>query len=378
MGRTVVNVSGYETKEARYASRRDLLRVAAGSAAGLALIIGFTNQALGTTEGGVGLPTDATPEEGTPVGSAGKVTVYCGRNENLVGALIADFEPDTGVDAEVRYGDTAELAATILDEGDNSPADLFFSQDAGALGALEKQSLLETLPDDILEQVDSRFRSKEGVWIGTSARVRVAVFNTDMLTDADLPTSVLDFVDSKWKGKIGWAPENASFQAFVTCLRKTQGEDAARAWLEAMQANEPKVFQDNGAITRAVGAGEFPVGLVNHYYMYEVQAEDNKTLPLANHYFAPKDPGTLINVAGIGVLKTAKNKDQAFTFARFLLGEEAQEYFAEHTFEYPIDPDVPPEAGLKPLAEIESPDVDLSDLDDLEGTIALLTDLGIL
>jgi len=376
MGRTVVDkpihVAG------RRASRREILLGAAGGVAGLTLAAGLGGGARATTEGGVGLPANATPEEGTPVGSAGKVTIYCGRNENLVGALIADFEPDTGIDAEVRYGDTAELAATILDEGDNSPADLYFSQDAGALGALEKHGMLEKLPDDILEKVEERFRSKEGVWIGTSARVRVAVFNTDMITDADLPTSVLDFVDSKWKSKIGWAPENASFQAFVTCLRKTQGEDAARSWLEGMQSNDPKVFQDNGAITRAVGAGEFPVGLVNHYYMYEVQAEDKTTLPLANHYFAPKDPGTLINVAGIAVLKTAKNKDQAFSFARFLLGKEAQEYFAQHTFEYPIDPSVPPEKDLKPLAEIQSPDVDLSDLDDLEGTIALLTDLGIL
>ncbi|MFL5762093.1 MAG: iron ABC transporter substrate-binding protein [Thermomicrobiales bacterium] len=378
MGRTVIDRTEESAGGASRASRRDVLRLAIGGGAGIVLTVHMGSHVFATTEGGVSLPANATPEEGTPVGSAGKLTIYCGRNENLVGALIGDFEPDTGVDAEVRYGDTAELAATILDEGKNSPTDLYFSQDAGALGALEKHGLLEQLPDDVLEKVDTRFRSKEGVWIGTSARVRVAVYNTDMIQEADLPSSVLDFVDPKWKGKIGWAPENASFQAFVTCLRKTKGEDAARAWLEDMQKNEPKVFQDNGSITRAVGAGEFPVGLVNHYYMYEVQAEDQKTLPLANHYFAPGDPGTLINVAGIAVLKTAKNKDQAFTFARFLLGDEAQKFFAEHTFEYPIIPTIPPSKDLKPLAEIRSPDVDLSDLDDLEGTIALLTDLGIL
>jgi iron(III) transport system substrate-binding protein len=359
------------------ASRRDLIRFAARGSAGLAMTVAFGRGAFATTEGGEGVP-EGTPKEGTPVGSAGKVHVYSGRNENLVGALIGDFEPETGIDAEVRYGDTAELAATILEEGDNSPADVFFSQDAGALGALEKEGVLEKLPDDLLNKVDPRLRSKEGVWIATSARVRVAVYNTDQLQDADLPASVLDFVDPSWKGRIGWAPENASFQAFVTALRVLNGEDAARAWLEDMMANEPQTFENNGAITRAVGAGEIPVGLVNHYYLYEVQAEDKTALPIANHYFLEGDPGSLINIAGVGVLKTSEHKEQALNFASFLLGHEAQEYFSELTFEYPIDPEVPPAEGLTPLSEIQAPEIDLADLADLEGTLALLTEVGIL
>jgi iron(III) transport system substrate-binding protein len=359
------------------ASRRNLIRVATGGTAGLALTATFGRAAYATTEGGE-IEPEGTPKEGTPVGSTGEVHIYSGRNENLVGGLIRDFEPDTGIDAEVRYGDTAELAATILEEGDNSPADVFFSQDAGALGALENEGVLEKLPDDLLNKVDPKLRSKEGVWIATSARVRVAVYNTDQLQEADLPASVLDFVDPSWKGKIGWAPENASFQAFVTALRVLNGEDAARAWLEDMKANEPQTFQDNGAITRAVGAGEIPVGLVNHYYKYEVQAEDKTTLPIENHYFQAGDPGSLINVAGVGILKTAENKEQALNFVSFLLGHEAQEYFAEVTFEYPIDPEVPTAEGLTPLSEIQAPEIDLAQLADLEGTLALLTDVGIL
>jgi iron(III) transport system substrate-binding protein len=358
-------------------TRRDLIRLAAGGSASLAMTVAFGRGALATTDGGDWAPY-GTPESGTPVGSAGEVEIYSGRNENLVGGLIHNFEPETGVKAEVRYGDTAELAATILEEGDNSPADLFFSQDAGALGALENEGMLDKLPDDILNKVDPKFRSNEGVWIATSARVRVAVYNTDQLQESDLPASVLDFVDSKWNGKIGWAPENASFQAFVTALRVLNGEDAAREWLEGMKANEPKVFENNGAITRAVGAGEIPVGLVNHYYKYEVQAEDKTTLPIENHFFQAGDPGSLINVAGVGILKTAENKDQALTFVDFLLGHEAQEYFSGVTFEYPIDPEVPPAEGLTPLSEIQAPEIDLADLADLQGTLALLTDVGIL
>jgi iron(III) transport system substrate-binding protein len=229
-----------------------------------------------------------------------------------------------------------------------------------------------------LNLVDPKFRSKEGVWIATSARVRVAVYNTDQLQQADLPASVLDFVDPTWKGKVGWAPENASFQAFVTALRVLDGEDAARAWLEDMKANEPQTFESNRAITRAVGAGEIPVGLVNHYYLYEVQAEDKTTLPLANHFFQAGDPGSLINVAGVGILKTAEHKEQALNFASFLLGHEAQEYFSEVTFEYPIDPEVETAESLTPLSEIQAPEIDLADLADLEGTLALLTEVGIL
>jgi iron(III) transport system substrate-binding protein len=321
---------------------------------------------------------EATPViEGSPVGSGGEVEIYSGRNENLIGDLLAQFQADTGIKVEARYGDTAELAATILDEGDNSPADVFFSQDAGALGALAKEGRLQTLGDDVLGLVDPRFRADDGTWIGTSARARVLIYNTDMLTEADLPASVLDLTDPKWDGQVGWAPTNGSFQAFVTAFRLLQGDDAARQWLEDMLANNPVVFDTNAAIALAVGAGEIPVGLVNHYYLYEVQAEENKTLPLGNHFFAAGDPGSLVNVAGVGILKTAGNGTQAQVFLNYLLSEKAQHYFAERTFEYPLIDGVPIAPGLVPLAEIESPDIDLSNLSDLQGTLEMLTEVGV-
>jgi iron(III) transport system substrate-binding protein len=304
------------------------------------------------------------------------VVIYSGRNEGLVGALIEQFQRDTGIKAEVRYGDTAELAATILEEGDNSPADVFFSQDAGALGALAGESRLAVLPEELLARVPEKFRSVDGVWVGASARARVAVYNTQMLTEADLPASVLDLTDESWKGKVGWAPTNASFQAFITAFRVLQGDNAAREWLQGMLANEAVTFEGNGAIVQAVGAGELPLGLVNHYYLYEVQAEEGE-LPIANHFFAAGDPGSLVNVAGAGILTTAAHAEQAQIFVDYLLQTTAQEYFAEHTFEYPLIEGVEIAEGLIPLDQVGHPEIDLSALADLQGTLELLAEVGV-
>ncbi len=362
-------------------TRRSVMRLAGAFGLALTSYTGARHPALATTEAD---ESEETPESGpapaggTPVGSAGTVTIYSGRNEKLIGDLVAQFERATGIDAEVRYGDTAELAATILEEGDKSPADLFWAQDAGALGAVAREDRLTALPDDLLQRVDARFRSKQGLWAGTSGRARVLVYNTEQLTEADLPASVFDLTDAKWKGKIGWAPTNGSFQSFVTALRVLRGDDAARAWLEGIKANEPVTFEGNSPIVRAVGAGEIAVGLVNHYYLYEIKAEEGEDFPAANHFFAPGDPGNLVNVAGVGILRTAKHAEQALRFADYLLSREGQEYFAERTFEYPLLEGVKPRADLVPLDEIQGPDIDLSDLADLQGTLQLLTEVGVI
>jgi iron(III) transport system substrate-binding protein len=206
----------------------------------------------------------------------------------------------------------------------------------------------------------------------------VLVYNTEMVAEDELPASVKDLTGEAWSGKVGWAPENGSFQAFVTAFRQLEGNDAARQWLEDMIANGAVTFESNGAITRAVGAGEIPVGLVNHYYKYEVQKEDNTTLPIENHFFADGDPGSLVNVAGVGVLANGPDQEQALAIVDAFLTPDIQAYFAETTFEYPLIEGVEPAAELKPLDEIESPDIDLSDLDDLQGTLELLAEVGAL
>ena len=309
---------------------------------------------------------------------SGTLVVYSGRSEALVGEILAEFETQTGIELDVRYGDTAEMAATILEEGDASPADVFFGQDAGALGALAADGRLAVLPTELLDAVDERFRSPEGVWVGVTGRARVAAYDTRELTEADLPASILDLTDPAWKGRLGWVPTNGSFQAFVTGLREVEGEDGAKAWLEGIIANEPTVYEGNGAALEAVRAGEIDVALINHYYLHQAQAEAGTDFPVANHFFVDGDAGALVNVAGVGILATAPNPAAARAFAEFLLGEAAQAYFATETFEYPLASGVQPDPDLPALEDIESPEIDLSDLADLEGTLRLLQEVGAL
>lgn len=307
--------------------------------------------------------------------SAKELVVYSGRNEKLIGPLIQQFEKETGVKVKVRYGDTAELAAALQEEGKNSPADLFFAQDAGALGAIQKAGLAAPLPASLLNQVDERFRSPAGNWVGISGRARTADYNTKLVKPADLPNSVFGFTDPKWKGKIGWAPTNGSFQSFVTALRVSQGEEKAKQWLAGIKTNNAKTYANNVQILDALSKGEIAVGLVNHYYL-EKTKEENPQIPVAHHYF--NDVGSIINVAGIAILNSAKQPETAQKFAEFMLSKEGQKYFATKTFEYPLIKGVPTATKLKSLEEIKSPKVDLSDLNDLQGTLKLLEEAGVL
>lgn len=307
----------------------------------------------------------------------GSLVVYSGRSEELVGPVFENFEEESGIDVQVRYGDTAELAATILEEGENSPADLFFAQDPGALGALADEGRFEKLPDGLLNRVDERFRSPQDEWIGTSGRSRVVAYNTDELEEGDLPDSILDFTDPKWESRIGWSPTNGSFQAFVTALREIEGEDAAREWLEGIEANNPFVYPDNSSAVEGVASGEVQVAFVNHYYLLRA-VEEQGELPVENYYLQNGDPGALVLISGAGVLGTAENPKAAEDFLKYALSDEAQQFFAETDFEYPLAGGVAADDNVVPLSEIESPDIDPSNLDDLEGTLELLRETGVL
>ncbi len=313
----------------------------------------------------------------TSAASGGELTIYSGRNEELVGKLIEQYQKETGTRVNVRYGDSAELAQTIREEA-NSPADVFFAQDAGSLGALAAEDRLQKLPDSILNRVDERFRSPEGEWVGASGRARVVVYNTRTLTETDLPGTIFGFTDPKWKGRLGWAPTNGSFQAFVTALRVLEGEDRARQWLEGIKANEPTVYENNTAIVKAVGAGEIDAGFVNHYYLFRELKEQGESFAARNYYLKNGDPGALINVAGAGILKSTQRQAAAEQFVAFLLSDAAQQYFADQTYEYPLVASVSPNPALPPLDEIQTPNLDLSRLEDLQGTLQLLQELGIL
>ena len=317
----------------------------------------------------------ATAAEQSSNADPGEITVYSGRSESLVGALLEQFEADTGIRVKVRYAGTAQLAVAILEEGSRSPADVYFAQDAGALGALADAGALVALPSALLDRVDADFRDAQGRWVGTSGRARVLVISTERV--ADPPASIFDLTKPEWRGRIGWAPTNGSFQAFVTAMRQLHGDDVTEQWLRDMLANEVREYPGNSPQVQAVGDGEIDVGLVNHYYLYRFLAAD-PDFPAANHFTDAGQAGALINVAGVAILGASENRDAALRFIEYLLSDQAQEYFRDRTSEYPLAAGIAARPELAPLDELNAPSLALTSLADLEGTLALLQEVGAL
>ncbi len=320
----------------------------------------------------------ACASSGADSGDADSITVYNGRSEDLVGPLLEQFTADTGIVVELRSGSSGELSAQIITEGDASPADVFLSQDAGALGALTKEGLLDALGADLLDRVPAQYQADDGTWVGLSGRVRVVVYNPNLVAEA--PDTIEKVVSGEYAGgKIGFAPTNASWQSFVTGLRVLWGEDRAKQWLEQFAAQDPVAYEGNSQIRDAVDAGEIEIGLINHYYLYELIAEKGEeNVTARNQFMAPGDPGGLVNTAGAGILVSSEKKDQARQLIDYLTGTKAQEYFATQTWEYPLVDGVPQPEGLPSLASLQPPVFDLSDLDSIAETQALLADVGLL
>ena len=294
-------------------------------------------------------------------GSSDTVTVYSGRSEELVARLIERFEAESGIDVSVRYGDSAELAATILEEGARSPASVFLAQDPASLGSIALAGLFTELPQDMLDMVPARFSDSDGHWVGVSGRARTVVYDTNLVTASALPATEDGLVDPQWAGRVGIAPTNGSFLAFVAAKILLDGEAATLAWLEGMKANESPTFPKNSTIVAAVIDGRVETGLVNHYYLLGALAEDPEA-PAANYLFPEASAGSLVMPSGAGILKAGDAPDAAASFVEFLLSVEAQEFFAQETFEYPLVPGVEPFGDLPPLDSIPTPDIDLSDL----------------
>ena len=322
------------------------------------------------------LSTQAAAAASTDNQTTRPLVVYSGRSESLVNAIIEQFSQATGIEVEVKYAGTSQLAATLLEEGDNSPADVFFAQDPGGLGAVE--DMLDVLPDGILSRVPEWARSPEGRWAGLSGRARTVVFNPERVSEDELPDDIWDLVEPEWKDRIGWAPTNASFQTMVTAMRTLWGEEKTIEWLEGVQANNPTIYPKNTPQVAAVAAGEIDVGLVNHYYLFRFLAEEGEEFPARNYHPRAGGPGATIMVAGAGILASSDNKEAGHKFLEFMLSRVGQQYFAGQTFEYPLVEGVNVPHVLVPLEEIKHPGIAAKDLADLDGTQRILRETGVL
>jgi iron(III) transport system substrate-binding protein len=304
------------------------------------------------------------------------ITLYSGRIPPLIGPMIDAYEEEVDRDIQVRFGDTATLAGTIIEESDAAPADVFLSQDAGALDALESEGALIELPEDVLDRVKPQYRSPEGRWVGLTGRSRVIAYGPEV-SPSDLPDSVLDLTGPEWEGRVGWAPTNASLQAYVTALLVTEGDDVAREWLEGMVANDTQVYESNVPVRDAIASGEIDVGLINHYYVAQAIAEEGRDYPV-RVYHPPGDLGSMINVTGAGVLATSDEPEEGVDFIRFLLSKQAQRYFVESSKEYPMVEGVDSPEGVPHLNDIPAPPLDLADLSGLEETLTMMRETGAL
>lgn len=334
-------------------------------------------------------PETATEEEVVEDGSVeavegeatsdGFLTLYSGRSETLVQPLIDQFSEETGIEVEVRYGNTGEMAALLLEEGEATQAGVFLSQDAGALGALSQAGLFSTLPEDISSRVQPGFTSTDDSWVGVTGRARVIVYNTDMVTEDQLPNTANELLEPQWSGQVGVAPTNASFQSYVTAYRVIDGEGAAEAWVSGLVANDPQYFEGNTPILEAVEAGGIPLGLINHYYWYRLEAERGEDNLASRLWFTEAgDPASMVNVTGVGILTPAQLDQDAIDFVDYMVSEAGQTYFVEQTYEYPLVDGIDAPADLPSLESLVNPDLDLSDLESLSETQELLTRFGLL
>jgi iron(III) transport system substrate-binding protein len=320
--------------------------------------------------------SDSSPSTTGTVDAGGPLVVYSGRGEDLVGPILEQFTAATGIEVSVRYGNSAEMLLLIQEEGPNSPADVYYSQGAGFLGILSAADGLRAIPEDVLGLVPEGLRSPEGDWVGLSGRARVIVYNTEKVSGDEVPASLVELADPVWRGRIGWAPTNASLQDHVTALRGLLGEEATEAWLKGITANAVP-FANNGAILDAVASGEVEIGLTNHYYLYP-RLLDDPGYPVANKFSAPGDPGALVNIAGAGVLSTSSRPQAAMELLKFLLSAEAQEYFTNFNYEIPTVVGVRPAEGVPAIDSVVVPAFDLNQLTDLQGTVDMLIRVGAL
>ncbi|PZF80071.1 iron ABC transporter substrate-binding protein [Jiangella anatolica] len=328
----------------------------------------------------LGLTACSDDAETDPVAAASDDTlvVYNAQHEQLTEEWAEAFTEETGIEVVLRNGNDSELGNQLVQEGDDSRADVFLTENSPAISLVENAGLLAPVDQATLDQVPEQYRPASGLWTGIAARSTVFVYNPDELTEAELPASIMDLADPSWQGRWGGAPGGADFQAIVSAILDLEGPDATSAWLDGMKDNAT-VYQNNIATMKAVNAGEVPGGIIYHYYWFRDQdgtKENSGNTEL--HFFGNQDPGAFVSVSGGGVLASSENQDAAQQFLAFLTGTTGQEILGTgYSMEYPVASGVAANPALPALDSLQAPAVDPSNLNSVEVT-DLMTDAGLL
>jgi len=325
------------------------------------------------------LPVLAMAQSTSGAASSGAgITVYYAQHASLVKSWVEGFTRDTGIKVTLRNGSDTELGNQIVQEGANSPADVFLTENSPSIALVESAGLLAPLNQDTLNQVPANFRPASGHWTGIAARTTVFVYNKTKLTPAQLPKSLLDLANPTWKGRWGAAPTGADFQAIVSALLELKGEAVAANWLKGMKENA-KTFKGNGVVLKAVNAGEIDGGVIYHYYYFGDQAKTGENSSnTAMHYFRNEDPGAFVSISGGGVLAASKHRADAQAFIKWVTGKAGQEILKTgSSFEYAVGQGAESNPKLVPLSDLHAPKVEPSKLNSKKVT-DLMTQAGFL
>jgi iron(III) transport system substrate-binding protein len=311
----------------------------------------------------------------------GTITLYSGQHEQTTQSLVDAFEKQTGIKVNVRYNDEDSFADEIVAEKAHPVADVFYTENTPALQYLQDQGLLASADSSTLAKTASKYNSATGDWVGVSARVSVLIYNPSLISKSQLPTSVLQLADAKYQGKLAFAAGETDFQPVVTSVARTYGQATAAKWLDGIKANAGQhVYPDNETIADEVNRGAVAFGVVNQYYWYRLRAElGASNVHSKITYFAPRDPGYVLDVSGAGILKSSKNKADAQKFLAFLVSKTGQEVIAHSiSFEYPLDDGVQTVAAETPFSQLQPNPITIADLGDGSTAIALLRKAGML
>ena len=310
--------------------------------------------------------------------SGPSLVVYNAQHEELIDEVAKAFTKKTGIQVELRNGSDLELANQLVEEGDASPADVFLTENSPAMTLVDDKQMFAKLPPTTLDRIPDQYRPDDGEWTGFAARSTVLVYNTDQLGEDELPTSLMDLAKPAWKDRISFSPTGADFQAIVSAVLATQGEQATKDWLAGLKANGA-VYDGNNVVLESVNSGEVPAGVIYHYYWYRDQEESGENSDSSRlHFFDKSDPGAFISVSGAGVLKSSDDAADARKFVDYLTSKEGQQVIADsYALEYTLNPQVALDRDVKPLSELQPPTVDVSDLNGPK-VVSLMQEAGFL